>query len=166
MIGKIWRSPLFLLFAARFLATCVKNCSTVPKLKMILQLHCGHTVANSLCFKSLALCTDPPLLSTNRFLLRGGGVCKQALNRWSTKNWNSRACGKGGGGGGNPPFVISLPYGPETQRRRLFFKTSFPGSARTWGRGCKTIFPLFARLNPRTFLVVLIKLPHTVHTDC
>lgn len=120
MIGKIWRWPLFLLFSARLLATCVKNCSTVPKLKTILQLHCRHTIASSLCFKSLACVRTPPPLSKNRFLLKAGGrVCTQAINRWSTKAWNSRACW---GWGANPPFVISPPYGPETQRSRLFLK--------------------------------------------
>ena len=98
LIDKIWRWPLLLLFSARFLAICVKNCSTVPKLKTILQFHCRHTIANSLCFNSLACAQTPPPpppLSKNRFLPRGGGVCTQAINRWSTKKWNSRACGGG-----------------------------------------------------------------------
>ena len=67
-IDKIWRRPPFLLSPAHFLANYVKNCSNVPKLRTILQLHCRYRIANLVCFNY----------------------------RWSTKKWTSRVCRKGG----------------------------------------------------------------------
>ena len=127
LIDKIWRWPLLLLFSARFLAICVKNCSTVPKLKTILQFHCRHTIANSLCCKSLACAQTPPPTSPQQksiFTERRRGLYTGYKSLVNKKVELQSLWGRDA----NPPFVISPPYGPETQGRRLFLKTSFPGS--------------------------------------
>ena len=133
LIDKIWRWPLFFLFLARFLAICVKNCSTVPKKKTILQFHCRHTIANSLCLTRQLVYRPPYPQQTSIFTDGRRGLYtgyKSVVN-------NDVELQSLWGAGCEP--TSRNPYGPETQRRRLFLKTSFPGSSRTWGRGCKTI---------------------------